>query len=137
MKRKRTFVAAAALVLAYGVVHLGAGCLDVNPVIVEYDAFVPDAQCLVCLQQPDACGDVISSCEGDLLCKPTYACMLVLGCLDLRTIDDKIKCGLACAQDAGLTHIDDPTTAYLVNLVSCGQKKCTVPCNLVDANIGL
>lgn len=137
MKARRAFVVVAALAFGYGAVHLGGACLDVNPVIVDNDAYDPDAGCLKCLQQPTGCADIITSCEGDLLCRPTYTCMVALGCLDLRTIDDKIKCGLGCAQDAGITSVDDPTTAYLINLVACGRQRCTDPCNLVDANIGL
>jgi hypothetical protein len=134
---KRALVVTASLAFGFVAVRLGGACLDVTPIFVDDDAFDPDAGCLLCLQQPSACADIISSCEGDLLCKPTYACMVALGCLDLRTIDDKIKCGLACAQDAGITSVDDPTTAYLINLVACGRQRCTEPCNLVDANIGL
>ncbi|MDB4933493.1 MAG: hypothetical protein JWP87_465 [Labilithrix sp.] len=134
-----------ALVLLMMFAVLGAGfrllsaCLTVTPIIVERDAFGgPDAGCLKCLQGPEACAGLIEDCEGDPRCKPIYACMVRETCLDLLTLDDKIKCGLPCAQDAGIQSASDPViTTYLVGLVACGQEKCAGPCNLSDAGVGL
>jgi hypothetical protein len=133
---RRLLVVTTSLAIGYGGVKLFGACIDVRPIVVDNDAFDPDSSCLVCLQEPQNCADLIVSCEADAICNPTYTCMLARSCLDLRTIDDKIKCGLACAQEAGVHSLEDPTTAYLVNFVSCGRQKCAGSCNIVDANIG-
>ncbi len=119
--------------------RLLAGCLSVTPIIVERDAYGgPDASCLKCLQLPESCAGLIAACEDDPRCKPVYTCMVREMCLDLLTLDDKIKCGLPCAQDAGISSVSDPVvTTYLVGLVACGQEKCAEPCNLSDAGVGL
>jgi hypothetical protein len=135
---RRRLILFASLALLFGVVRLWAACLDVTPIIVEYDAFDPDASCLKCLQQPENCATNIAACEEVPKCKAAYACMVAQACLDLRRLDDKITCGLPCAQDAGVESVSDPVvTEHLLGFVECGQEKCPEPCNLVDASIGL
>jgi hypothetical protein len=133
---RRALVVLASLVAVLAGVKTFGACLDETPILVDTDAFDPDSSCLVCLEQPDACADLIASCQADPVCSPTYVCMLARSCLDLRTIDDKTKCGLVCAQEAGVDTLEDPVTAYLVGLVSCGRQRCPAPCHLLDANIG-
>jgi hypothetical protein len=135
MARRTLVVFASLLAVFAGVKGFGA-CLDVTPILVETDAFDPDSSCLTCLQQPDGCADLIVSCQADSICNPTYACMLARSCLDLRTVDDKINCGLGCIQEAGVHDIEDPAVAYLVSFLSCGRQRCPAPCHLLDANIG-
>jgi hypothetical protein len=135
MIRRAVVVLASLVAVGFGLKAFGA-CLDETPILVDIDAFDPDSSCLACLQGPDACADLIVSCEADSICNPTYACMVARSCLDLRTVDDKIKCGLVCAQEAGVHSLQDPETAYLVSFVSCGRQRCPAPCHLIDANIG-
>jgi len=113
-------------------------CLDTTPIVVSNDAFVADAGCLKCLEQPENCADIIQSCIDDPRCNPVYICIVAQSCLDLRTIDDKIKCGLPCAQEAGIEAVTDPVVStYLVGVLACGQQKCAEPCNLDDSGVGL
>jgi hypothetical protein len=134
---RRMVVILSSLLATLAAVLLFWACLDTTPILVVRDAFDPDASCLRCLQQPEGCADLIASCETEAKCKGAYACMVAQTCLDLRTIDDKIKCGLPCAQEAGVESVSDPiVTTYLVGLVACGQEKCAEPCNLIDASIG-
>lgn len=130
------FVTLAVLLVGF---RLLSACLTVTPIIVERDAFGgPDAGCLECLQLPDRCGGLIEQCKSDPRCTPVYSCIERDRCLDLHTLDDKIKCGLPCAQDAGIQSVTDPVVStYLVGLVGCGQQKCAVPCNLGEGGIGL
>jgi hypothetical protein len=59
-------------------------------------------------------------------------------CLDLLTLDDKIKCGLPCAQDAGIESVTDPViSTHLVGLVACAQEKCAEACNISEGGVGL
>jgi hypothetical protein len=135
---KRALVILGSLLVTLGAIQLCWACLDVTPIVVERDAFDPDASCLRCLEQPEGCASLIASCQEEARCKPAYACIVAQGCFDLRTIDDKIKCGLPCAQEAGVDNVSDPViTTYLLGLVACGQQKCAVSCNLQDATIGL
>jgi hypothetical protein len=119
--------------------RLLSACLTVTPIIVERDAYGgADAGCLKCLDQPATCSGIIESCQDDPRCKPVYACMVRETCLDLLTLDDKIKCGLPCAQDAGIQSSSDPVIAtYLVGLVACAQEKCAEPCNISEGGVGL
>ena len=115
-----------------------SGCLDVTPIVVEHDAKGTDGSCLLCLQEPQNCRGLIEQCEGDPRCGPVYACMVQEACLDMLTLNDKIQCGLPCAQDAGIVSTTDPViSTYLVGLVACGQERCAAPCNLPDGGIGL
>ena len=127
--------------IALGSVLFWAGvsaCLDTTPIVVESDAFVADAGCLKCLEEPENCKDTLQACIDDSRCNPAYVCIIAQKCLDLRTIDDKIKCGLPCAQEAGIESISDPVVStYLVGILACGQQKCATPCNLDDASFGL
>lgn len=114
-------------------------CLDITPIIVEKDSAVPsDAGCVRCLEEPANCRPLIDTCLADPRCVPIYHCMSREACLDLPTLDDKIRCGLPCAADAGITRLDDPlVSSYLVALVGCAKEKCVIPCNLVDASLDL
>ena len=117
-----------------------SACLDITPIIVDRDgqSAVPDASCVKCLERPETCEGIIDQCGQDPRCAPVYVCISKLACLDLLTLDDKIKCSLPCAQDAGIVSVSDPVIAnYLVGLVGCAQEKCALPCNLSDASIGL
>jgi hypothetical protein len=137
MRRILLLVMSFALLL--GGLRLVSACLNVTPIIVERDAFAgPDAGCLECLQLPESCGGLIEQCANDPRCKPVYACVVRDTCLDLLTLDDKIKCALPCAQDAGIESVTDPVVStYLVGLLACAQQKCAVSCNLGDGGIGL
>lgn len=110
-----------------------------TPIIVEEDSAIPpDATCVLCLESPGNCAELIDGCKADPRCVPVYVCMSREQCLDLPTLDDKIQCGLPCAVDAGITSLDDPLVdGYLVALVGCGRDKCAEPCNLADASLGL
>jgi hypothetical protein len=132
---RRAFSTLLMIVVALTGVRLIWACLDVTPIVVVRDASIdPDASCLLCVQQPENCLDVIADCQGNPRCKPAFECIVRDSCLDLPTLDDKIKCGLPCAQEAGIETIDDPViSTHLVALVACGQSKCAVPCNLQDA----
>jgi hypothetical protein len=113
-------------------------CLDTTPIIVSTDAFQADAGCFKCLEQPENCLDNLQACVDDQRCKPAYDCIVAQSCLDLRTIDDKIKCGLPCAQEAGIESVTDPVVStHLVGILACGQQKCAEPCNLDDSGVGL
>jgi hypothetical protein len=71
------------------------------------------------------------------VCRPIFACIVALNCLDEPTVDDKIKCGLPCAVEAGITKIDDPIVVnYLVPIIACAQVTCAEACNVDDASIG-
>ena len=125
----------AALVVGFRVL---AACLTITPIIVERDASTGDAGCLTCLQDPGTCEGLIDQCQNDPRCKPVYACIVRDTCLDLLTLDDKIKCSLPCAQDAGIVSVNDPVVStYLIGLVACAQEKCAVRCNLGEGGIGL
>src|SRR5690242_18629535 len=118
---KRALVILGSLFFTLMALDLSWACLDVTPIIVERDAFQPDATCLRCLETPEGCRSLIDSCQANARCKPAYACMVERSCLDLLTIDDKIKCGLPCAQEAGVESLSDPiVSTYLLGLVSCG-----------------
>lgn len=129
-------VSIAALALAFRVL---SACLAIVPVIVEKDVAVPaDGSCLTCLERPETCSGLIEACNADVRCKPAYACIVREACFDLPTLDDKINCGLPCAQDAGIQSAADPViSTYLVGFVACAQEKCAVDCNLSDASLGL
>lgn len=117
-----------------------SACLTIEPIIVERDASATsgDASCLPCLEQPETCVGLIEQCQGDPRCKPAFECIERESCFERPTLDDKINCGLPCAQDAGIQSATDPVIAtYLVGLVACAQEKCAVPCNLSDAGVGL
>jgi hypothetical protein len=136
---RRAFILLVTLAVLLVGFRMLSACLSVTPIVVERDASGgPDAGCLACLQLPDRCGGLIEQCQNDPRCVPAYACIVRDSCLDLHTLDDKIKCGLPCAQDAGIQSVTDPVVStYLVGLVACGQQKCAVPCNLGEGGIGL
>ncbi len=128
----------AAICIAFVTMRAFFACVDTTPIVVVHDAFDPDASCLSCLQAPEGCADLLASCVDNPRCKPVYECMVRQSCLDLRTLDDKIKCGLPCAQEAGIDSVLDPVVSdYLVSLVGCGEAKCAEACNLQDASLGL
>jgi hypothetical protein len=132
----RAFVILGSLALVVAALGAFWACLEITPIVVERDAFTPDAACTKCVEEPENCRDVIAACKDDPRCAPAYACILKDGCLDLRTLDDKIRCGLPCAQEAGIESPSDPViSTHLVGLVGCAQQKCAEPCNLVDASI--
>jgi hypothetical protein len=115
-------------------------CLDVTPLVVEKEASIAatDFPCLRCLQSPDAdggCANEIADCTNDPRCEPIYECIVALACVDLPTIDDKLQCGLPCAQEAGVSTTEDPIVAKLLAWVRCGETGCADPCNLRDAGI--
>jgi hypothetical protein len=119
--------------------RLLSACLTVTPIIVERDGSAAgDGGCLKCLEQPASCAGIIEDCQDDPRCKPVYACMVREACLDLLTLDDKIKCGLPCAQDAGIESVTDPViSTHLVGLVACAQEKCAEACNISEGGVGL
>lgn len=115
------------------------GCLDVTPVVMARDASTGGTvPCVSCLELPSACFSVIDECRRtEPRCTPIYGCMAE-SCLDLPTLDDKIRCGLPCAQEGGVTTVDDPIVAkYMVGLIECARENCTVQCNLQDASVNL
>lgn len=136
---RRSFLLLSSFVIAAALVRLAPACLEITPIIVEKDRAVPpDATCVLCLEEPGNCRPLIDTCIADPRCVPIYECMSREACLDLPTLDDKIRCGLPCAADAGITRLDDPLVeSYLVALVGCAQEKCAIPCNLVDASLDL
>jgi hypothetical protein len=109
-------------------------CVDVTPIFVApRDAgFLADASCSTCLEDPSGCSDRIESCRVDPRCGPVLACVEKERCFDRPTLDDKLTCGLPCAEDGGITSTDDPTVTYLLNVLQCGQTRCPVACNLGD-----
>jgi hypothetical protein len=138
---RRTFALLMALVVSSAGVRLLSACLSVEPVFVERETGGKgsgEAVCLGCLAQPQNCAGLIEECKADPRCAPAFACIEREACFDLPTLDDKINCGLPCAQDAGIQSSADPViSTYLVGLVACGQEKCAVDCKLSDAGIGL
>ena len=112
-----------------------SGCLNVTPVVVENDAEAPtNVTCLPCLQRADRCADIIEACEAEPGCKRIYDCMVERQCLNMPTLALKVKTGLQCAQDNGVTTPDDPLIqTYFVSLVGCGSRRCAVECNIGDA----
>lgn len=136
---RRSFLLLSSFVIAAALVRFAPACLEITPIIVEKDSAVPpDAACVLCLEEPGNCRPLIDTCLADPRCVPIYHCMSREACLDLPTLDDKIRCGLPCAADAGVTRLDDPLVgSYLVALVGCAKEKCVVPCNLADASLDL
>lgn len=135
MRARSPLAIAIAVALGSAAVHAIVGCLDVTPIVLERDASAgADTPCLQCLEQPQTCNTIMTECRAsDPRCGAALDCMRSQACLDLPTLDDKIKCGLPCAQDAGVVSLSDPIVdRYLVALVQCGQDRCPVPCNLVD-----
>jgi hypothetical protein len=62
--------------------------------------------------------------------------MVTRTCLDQPSLDAKIRCGLPCAQEAGIVSVDDPlVTNYLLGLVLCAQQKCPVECDLTEGGV--
>ncbi len=114
------------------------GCLDVTPIVVVHDASRATVPCVSCLERANACAPLIDECKAtETRCPPIYACMAA-SCLDLPTLDDKIRCGLPCAQEGGVTSVDDPIVGkYMVGLIECAREKCTVQCNIQDASVNL
>jgi hypothetical protein len=113
-------------------------CLDVTPIVLEKEASATptDFPCLRCLQRPDdggGCSDEIAICQNDPRCNAAYACIVAKACLDLPTIDDKIQCGLPCAQEAGVTSLTDPVVGEVQAVVLCGEQGCADPCHVGDA----
>ena len=116
------------------------GCLDVTPIYVPTrDAgLLPDASCSTCLQRPEellGCDGELGKCRDDPRCAPVLMCVDTLQCFDRPTLDDKLTCGLPCAIEAGITNTADPTIAYLLDVIKCGQARCPGPCNLGDASV--
>jgi hypothetical protein len=115
---------------------VASACLDVTPIVVPpKEAGSVDGGCTLCLERPaseQGCREVLDRCRADLGCQPVLACVEALGCFDLPAIDDKLNCGLPCIQDAGITSVDDPRVAGVLNVVKCGQTTCGVACNLGD-----
>ena len=69
---------------------------------------------------------------------PEVEAILRESCFDLINLDDKINCGLPCAQDAGILSSSDPViSTYLVGLIACAQEKCAEPCHFSEAGVGL
>ena len=62
---QRLLVILIALAAVLGGVRLFGACLDVTPIIVEHDAYDPEAGCLKCLEQPEGCLDIIAACQAD------------------------------------------------------------------------
>ncbi len=120
--------------------RLVSACLTIEPVVVEKDAKgVGNGECLRCIEEPATCAGLIDECRAKYpACGPAFECIRREACFDLLTLDDKINCGLPCAQDAGIVSAADPVVStYLVGLVACAQQKCALQCNLSDAGIGL
>src|SRR3954453_2323338 len=117
--------------------RLLSACLTIEPVIVEHPDARTSGGCLAGVELPEKCAGIIEQCQAaDPRCKPAFSCIEREACFDLLTLDDKILCGLPCAQDAGIQSADDPViSTYLVGLVGCAQEKCAVPCNLSDASV--
>ncbi|HEY8073539.1 MAG TPA: hypothetical protein VIF62_05505 [Labilithrix sp.] len=119
-----------------------AACLDVEEVFVPpRDAAASDgAPCLACLLGDPAqggCADKIDTCEKDSRCQTVYTCMATTGCFERVQLDDKIACTLPCLQEAGILTVNDPVVETLLVVVQCGQKGCTLECNLPEAGIDL
>jgi len=127
-------IALAALAALAGALGVLFACVDVTPIFVApRDAgFLAEASCSVCLEDPNGCNDKLDACRADPRCAPVLACVIAIHCFDRPTLDDKLTCGLPCAAEAGITSTDDPTIAYLLDVVKCGQTRCPVACNLGD-----
>ncbi len=117
-----------------------SSCLDVTPIIVERESAAVGTECVRCLESPNGCAGLIAKCRADPeypTCGPIYDCMVERACLDLPILDDKIRCGLPCAQEAGVVSTDDPiVTNYMLGLVICAQQNCPAECNLTEGGVG-
>ena len=121
----------------------GTGCIDTTPIYVEAvdtgaraaDGGTP---CLDCIKQPTrpgpGCTDELKVCINDPRCNVLYECVLGLECLEAPSVPEKIRCGLPCALEAGVTSLYDPSLTLVLNVVQCGATKCSVPCQ-VDGGI--
>ena len=131
-----------ALALAFALVSIGAllSCLDVTPIVVPpRDAgLLAEASCTTCLELPNdqhGCKDTLDRCRADPRCAPVLACVELASCFDRPILDDKLNCGLPCAQEAGITTTNDPTIAYLLDVLQCGKQECGLACNLSDGGV--
>ncbi|MFO0742398.1 MAG: hypothetical protein U0270_41375 [Labilithrix sp.] len=111
-----------------------------TPIVVIKDSSATSTKCVQCLESPAGCASLIAACRSDPEnpeCGGIYDCMVANTCLDLPVLDDKIRCGLPCAQEAGVASTDDPiVTNYLLGLVLCAQKNCPVDCDLTEGGVG-
>ncbi len=136
-----TLPRAIVVVLSFGAVAVGlrvlAACVDTTPIVIDKgDTFQEDASCLSCLETPAACGELIGQCKADTRCLPVYDCLLAEHCLDLESFDDKINCGIPCAQSEGIVSLNDPVVStYMAGLVRCSTEQCAIPCNVGDSGV--
>ena len=128
-------------VVLVGIVRALSGCLDVTPIVVERESSALGAsECVSCLESPGGCAGLIADCRVDPRfprCGGIYDCMVERGCLASPGVDDKIRCSLPCAQEAGVADVDDPlVTDYLLALLLCAQKECPAACALTEGGVG-
>ena len=137
---RRALILLCLLALPVAGLRLLSACLYFTPITVERDAQSGGAgECARCIDQPGNCIGIIEQCKkADPRCDPAYTCILRENCFDLINLDDKINCGLPCAQDAGILSSSDPViSTYLVGLIACAQEKCADPCHFSEAGVGL
>jgi hypothetical protein len=144
MSRRRLLLAIALVLALLAVVTAATtvGCYDVTPIYVapKEAGLIADAGCSKCLNKPvpdNGCADNVAECHADERCAGVLACLEALECLDRPGLDDKLNCGLPCANEAGITTTTDPVITTLLDLVKCAQLHCSIECDLGDGGLGV
>lgn len=149
MAQVRAWQAALLAAAATGATVAFVACLDATPVTVapldaSADALggmAPDARpdarltpCVRCIETPDqpgpGCGNELSTCMANTECAHALDCAIANGCFDLGSSGALISCGYPCAQEAGISTLNDPAITLAYGVFMCAAAACGPACHL-------
>lgn len=67
-------------------------------------------------------------CGKDGRCTNAFQCLEFASCIEGRSRDEAVSCGLPCAQQAGITTQEDPSAKLLLGLLDCAVAQCPTDC---------
>jgi hypothetical protein len=102
--------------------------LDYVPPSAEGGSGSPPA-CIECLTgQTGPCAAEYARCLEFPVCEAVMQCLIDKGCVLLPNPNDRVSCGLPCAQEHGLLSGSDPAIEFLASINVCGLANCLDDC---------